>query len=37
MEFGKKKTIEPLEISDELAKHLYPTEKPEDVSRDYIV
>lgn len=37
MEFGKKKTISPLELSEELPKQLYPTEKPEDIGRDYFV
>lgn len=37
MEFGKKKTISPLELSEELPKQLYPTEKPEERKRDYLV
>lgn len=37
MEFGKKKTINPLELSEELPKQLYPTEKPEERGRDYLV
>ena len=35
MEFGKKKTINPLELSEDLPKQLYPTEKPKE--RDYLV
>ena len=37
MEFGKKKTISPLELSEELPKQLYPTEKLEERGRDYLV
>lgn len=37
MEFGKKKIITPLELSEELPKQLYPTEKPEEKGRDNLV